>query len=153
MPTVGYKGGAPGFVKVVDDRTLAFPNYNGNGMYMAMGNILETSMVGLLFINWEKGHRLRLHGEASIDRDDELLPGVPRGTVRGSDPHHRALAELPALRPPHGAAGEVHVRSRRGPTNACAVLEAIRTGRSTSCPKVTRRWTRRQPSSDLVDGS
>lgn len=77
MPTVGYKGGAPGFVKVVDERTLAFPNYNGNGMYMAMGNILKTSKVGLLFISWEKGHRLRLHGEASIDRDDELLPDYP----------------------------------------------------------------------------
>jgi uncharacterized protein len=77
MPTVGYKGGAPGFVTVVDDRTLAFPNYNGNGMYLAMGNILETANVGLLFLNWEKGHRLRVHGAASIDQEDELLPQYP----------------------------------------------------------------------------
>lgn len=77
VPTVGYKGGAPGFVRAVDERTLAFPNYNGNGMYMAMGNILENSMVGMLFINWEKGHRLRLHGSATIDHEDELLPQYP----------------------------------------------------------------------------
>jgi predicted pyridoxine 5'-phosphate oxidase superfamily flavin-nucleotide-binding protein len=77
VPTVGYKGGAPGFVKAVDERTLAFPNYNGNGMYMAMGNILESSMVGMLFINWQKGHRLRLQGSATIDHDDELLPDYP----------------------------------------------------------------------------
>lgn len=77
MPTVGYKGGAPGFVRIVDDRTLAFPNYNGNGMYLAMGNILESSMVGMLFINWEKGHRLRLHGAASIHHDDPLMAEYP----------------------------------------------------------------------------
>jgi predicted pyridoxine 5'-phosphate oxidase superfamily flavin-nucleotide-binding protein len=77
VPTVGYKGGAPGFVQVVNERTLAFPNYNGNGMYMAMGNILESSMVGMLFINWQKGHRLRLQGSATINHDDELLSDYP----------------------------------------------------------------------------
>ena len=77
VPTVGYKGGALGFVQAVDERTLAFPNYNGNGMYMAMGNILENSMVGMLFINWQKGHRLRLQGSATIDLEDELLPDYP----------------------------------------------------------------------------
>lgn len=77
MPTVGYKGGAPGFVHVVGDRTLAFPNYNGNGMFLAMGNVAETSMVGMLFINWEKGHRLRVQGSATIDHNDELLQAYP----------------------------------------------------------------------------
>lgn len=71
-PTVGYKGGDPGFVKVIDDRTIAFPNYNGNGMYVGMGNILENPKVGLLFIDFERGSRLRFHGEASIDLDDPL---------------------------------------------------------------------------------
>lgn len=77
MPTAGYTGGAPGFVRVVDEHTLTFPNYNGNGMYMAMGNVLENSMVGMLFMNWTKGHRLRVHGSASIDHDDPLLPEYP----------------------------------------------------------------------------
>jgi hypothetical protein len=77
VPTVGYKGGAPGFVTVVDDRTLAFPNYNGNGMYLSMGNTLENSMVGMLFVNWVKGHRLRLQGSASLHFEDPLLAGYP----------------------------------------------------------------------------
>jgi predicted pyridoxine 5'-phosphate oxidase superfamily flavin-nucleotide-binding protein len=77
MPTVGYKGGAPGFVRVVDDRTLAFPNYNGNGMYLAMGNVVSGSMVGILFLDWTKGHRLRVHGSASLHFDDELMPDYP----------------------------------------------------------------------------
>jgi predicted pyridoxine 5'-phosphate oxidase superfamily flavin-nucleotide-binding protein len=77
MPTVSYKGGAPGCIRVVDDRTLAFPNYNGNGMYLSMGNVLDNGKVGMLFINWSKGHRFRVHGTASIDYDDELLPQYP----------------------------------------------------------------------------
>lgn len=77
MPTVGYKGGAPGFVRVLDDRTLAFPNYNGNGMYLSMGNISANHMVGMLFLDWTKGHRLRVHGEASIDQADPLMPEYP----------------------------------------------------------------------------
>ena len=77
MPTVGYKGGAAGFVRVLDDRTLAFPNYNGNGMYLSMGNVLDNGNVGMLFINWEKGNRLRVQGTASIDYDDELMTDYP----------------------------------------------------------------------------
>ena len=77
IPTVSYKGGAPGFVQIVDEHTLAFPNYNGNGMYLSMGNVLTNGKVGMLFINWSKGHRMRLHGVASITDDDELLPDYP----------------------------------------------------------------------------
>jgi uncharacterized protein len=77
MPTVGYKGGAPGFVRVVDDRTLAFPNYNGNGMYVGMGNALGNGQVGMLFVSWAKGNRLRVHGRATIDFDDPLTETYP----------------------------------------------------------------------------
>jgi predicted pyridoxine 5'-phosphate oxidase superfamily flavin-nucleotide-binding protein len=77
MPTVSYKGGAPGFERVVDERTLAFPNYNGNGMYLSMGNVLDNGNVGMLFINWSKGHRLRVQGTATIHHDDPLLPEYP----------------------------------------------------------------------------
>ena len=72
QPTVGYRGGDPGFVRIVDERTIAFPNYNGNGMYVAMGNVLRNPKVGMLFIDFERGNRLRYHGEASIDLEDPL---------------------------------------------------------------------------------
>ena len=72
-PTVSYKGGDPGFIKVVDEHTIAFPSYDGNGMYMSMGNISGNSMVGILFIDFENPYRLRLHGEASIDGNDPLI--------------------------------------------------------------------------------
>lgn len=72
-PTVSYKGGDPGFIKVVDEKTIAFPSYDGNGMFMSMGNISGNKLVGILFIDLENPHRLRLQGEASIDENDPLL--------------------------------------------------------------------------------
>ena len=72
-----YKGGEPGFVRVVDERTIAFPNYDGNGMFLSMGNISEARQVGMLFIDFENQGRMRLNGEATIHFDDPLLRDLP----------------------------------------------------------------------------
>ena len=77
QPTCSYKGGDPGFVRVVDDRTLAFPNYDGNGMYLSMGNLMTNPAVGLLFIDFERQRRMRVDGTATIRPDDELLALYP----------------------------------------------------------------------------
>lgn len=76
-PTVSYKGGDVGLVKVIDSRTLVFPNYDGNGMYMSVGNIAQNSEVGLLFISFEKPHRIRVQGTATVSREDPLLEQFP----------------------------------------------------------------------------
>ena len=76
-PTVSYKGGDVGLVKVIDSRTLVFPNYDGNGMYMSVGNIAQNSEVGLLFISFEKPHRIRVQGTATVSREDPLLAQFP----------------------------------------------------------------------------
>lgn len=73
QPTVSYKGGDVGFVRVLDETTLAFPSYDGNGMHYSMGNLDQNALIGLLFIDFETPHRLRLHGAATIDHDDPLL--------------------------------------------------------------------------------
>ncbi len=72
-PTVSYKGGDPGFVKVLDAATLAFPSYDGNGMFLSMGNISGNADIGMLFIDFENPHRLRVQGKASVHDDDPLL--------------------------------------------------------------------------------
>ena len=77
LPTRSYKGGGPGFVRVVDERTIAFPNYDGNGKYQSMGNLLVNPNVGLLFIDFENQRRLRLQGVASIDEHDNLMREYP----------------------------------------------------------------------------
>jgi uncharacterized protein len=66
-PSCSYKGGDPGFVRVLDPKMLVFPNYDGNGMYLSMGNTLENAHVGLLFIDFENQKRLRLNGDARIE--------------------------------------------------------------------------------------
>lgn len=76
-PTCSYKGGEPGFVRVLDPHTLVFPNYDGNGMYLSTGNMLVNADVGLLFIDFERGHRVRLEGTAGIDLDDPLQEEYP----------------------------------------------------------------------------
>jgi predicted pyridoxine 5'-phosphate oxidase superfamily flavin-nucleotide-binding protein len=77
LPTCSYKGGDPGFVRVVDEHWLAFPNYDGNGKYQSMGNLLKNPHVGILFIDFEQQRRLRLQGTATICEDDALLPAYP----------------------------------------------------------------------------
>ncbi|HEX3318408.1 MAG TPA: pyridoxamine 5'-phosphate oxidase family protein [Solirubrobacteraceae bacterium] len=78
-PQCSYKGGEPGFVRVVDEHVLAFPNYDGNGMYLSMGNLLANPHVGLLFVDFVSARpsRLRVNGVASIDPDDALMDAYP----------------------------------------------------------------------------
>jgi len=76
-PTCSYKGGDPGFVRVVSPTEVAFPNYDGNGMYLSMGNLLRNPHVGLLFLDFEHQRRMRLNGTARIERDDPLLATYP----------------------------------------------------------------------------
>ena len=76
-PDCSYKGGLPGFVRAVDERTLAIPDYDGNGMYRTWGNVLVNPAVGLLFLDFEKPRRLRVNGTARIAVDDPLLSELP----------------------------------------------------------------------------
>ncbi len=76
-PNCSYKGGDPGFVRVLDEHTIAFPNYDGNGMYLSTGNVLVNPNVGMLFIDFERRRRMRLNGVAGIDERDPLLAEYP----------------------------------------------------------------------------
>jgi uncharacterized protein len=78
-PQCSYKGGDPGFVRVLDEHTIAFPNYDGNGMYLSLGNVLHNPHVGLLFIDFTPARpsRLRVNGIANIDKSDELIDDDP----------------------------------------------------------------------------
>ncbi len=77
FPSCSYKGGAQGFVRVLNANTLLFPNYDGNGMYLSMGNIEALGKVGLLFVDFEIPKRVRLRGEARCHREGALLASYP----------------------------------------------------------------------------
>lgn len=76
-PTVSYKGGDRGFVQVVDERSISFPLYDGNGMFLSSGNIDSGAKIGMLFIDFETPNRLRLHANAKLNRSDEALARFP----------------------------------------------------------------------------
>lgn len=78
-PDCSYKGGLPGFVKVLDAHTLAFPSYDGNGMFRSLGNIVVNPRVGMLFIDFEHVNRMRVNGHATIHDTGafgEAFPGA-----------------------------------------------------------------------------
>jgi len=76
-PDCSYKGGLPGFVHVLDDHTLAVPDYDGNGMYRTWGNVLLNPHVGLLFVDFENPKRIRVNGSAQVKEDDPLRAEFP----------------------------------------------------------------------------
>jgi predicted pyridoxine 5'-phosphate oxidase superfamily flavin-nucleotide-binding protein len=126
QPQCSYKGGDPGFVRVLDEHTLAFPNYDGNGMYLSLGNVLVNPNVGLLLIDFlaERPSRMRIDGRASIAEHDELAwdyPGaqfVVRVQVQRLFPncpryiHRMALVERSPYVPRTGAPPPVPERKR-----------------------------------------
>lgn len=77
FPSSSYKGGAEGFVRIPNSRTLMFPNYDGNGMFMSLGNIEAKTKIGMLFIDFETPQRTRVRGEARLLRDGPMLASYP----------------------------------------------------------------------------
>lgn len=76
-PDCSYKGGAPGFVKVLSPTELCWPDYDGNGQFRSLGNVEVRGEVALLFIDWARPARLRIHGHARLSFDDPLLESMP----------------------------------------------------------------------------
>jgi len=77
MPTVSYKGGDVGFVKVLGPNRLVFPNYDGNGMWFSLGNIDEAAKIGMLFMDMVTPWRIRVQGSAKLSKDAELMSQFP----------------------------------------------------------------------------
>ena len=76
-----FKGGGPGIVQIIDNKQLAFPDFDGNGAFMSLGNIFKNHHVGILFIDFSDGARLRVNGRASVHDDGPikaLFPAQPR---------------------------------------------------------------------------
>jgi predicted pyridoxine 5'-phosphate oxidase superfamily flavin-nucleotide-binding protein len=77
-----FKGGDPGFVQVVGENILEWPDYDGNRMYRSLGNIIRNPRLGLLFIRFDGTRfdgsaRLRVNGKAVLDESDAAREGIP----------------------------------------------------------------------------
>ena len=73
QPTVSHKGGPRGFVRVIDPWTIVFPSFDGNGMFLSMGNIAGNGRIGMLFMDFDVPRRLRVHAHATVSADDPLM--------------------------------------------------------------------------------
>jgi hypothetical protein len=125
-PDCSFKGGMPGFVRVTGPSELAFPDYDGNGMFKTLGNLAVNPKVGMLFIALhDKPRRLRINGAATVSRNDPLLPLTVGAQliVRVTDSRH--LSQLSALYSGHGAGRAVDLCAAPGPRVAGAGLERL----------------------------
>lgn len=113
-PDVSYKGGQPGFLRALDDATLAWADYDGNGMFRSLGNVLVNPRVQLLLVDFERPRRMRISGTARVHTShprlhewpggqalielaiERIFPNCPRYV------HHMALVELSPYAPGPG---------------------------------------------------
>ena len=142
QPSCSYKGGEPGFVRVVDPGTIAFPTYDGNGMFLSMGNLAQNRRVGMLFIDFLRPKRLRISGEATIHLDDPLLPAYPEAQFVV-----RVAVTQVFFRTARAMSTSTRWSSARASCRSRVAQRPFRTGkgatgRKTSCRKTIRRGSR-----------
>jgi predicted pyridoxine 5'-phosphate oxidase superfamily flavin-nucleotide-binding protein len=71
QPTIQHRGGPPGFLRVVDEKTLAFVDYVGNRQYITLGNLSENPKANLLLIDYAHRKRIKIWGTAVVVEGDE----------------------------------------------------------------------------------
>lgn len=72
-PYIQHRGGPPGFLKVIDNRTLAFADFAGNRQYISLGNLDGNDRVHLFFMDYANKTRIKLWGRARVVEEDETL--------------------------------------------------------------------------------
>ena len=126
-PDCSFKGGMPGFVRVTGPSELAFPDYDGNGMFKSLGNVAVNPNIGLLFIALhDKPKRLRINGSATVRRDDPLLADHGRRATDRAGDGARHLPELPALHSDHAARRAVELCAAFRLRSGRAGMEGLR---------------------------
>jgi predicted pyridoxine 5'-phosphate oxidase superfamily flavin-nucleotide-binding protein len=75
-PYVQHRGGPPGFLKVLDDRTLGFADFSGNRQYLSIGNLAENDRVHLFLMDWAHARRLKIWGRAEVVEDARMIEAL-----------------------------------------------------------------------------
>src|SRR4051812_15551182 len=87
QPYVQYRGGPPGFLRVIDDRTLGFADFGGNRQYVSTGNLSENPKAFIFLMDYVEARRVKLWGTARVIEDDPTL------LARLADPEYPAEVE------------------------------------------------------------
>src|SRR5262249_1717516 len=93
-----FRAGVPGFIHVVDERTVAYPEYRGNGVMASLGNIHDNPNVGILIIDFVRDLiGLHINGTARIVEDATLRPSatdLPAGLGKGREPERWVVVSV-----------------------------------------------------------
>lgn len=114
LPTCSYEGGDRGFVLILDKHVLAFPNYDDNGRFLSMGYLRVNPNVRMLFIDFERGRRVRVQGRASIDESDSLMGEYPGAQFIVRVEASEVFRNCPRYVRPVSVRGDLGVRTRCG---------------------------------------
>lgn len=87
QPYIQHRGGPKGFLKVLDEKTLAFADFRGNHQYISMGNVSENKKATLFLMNYPDRQRIKIWGQLEVVEDDPKLLGEL------ADPNYKARAE------------------------------------------------------------
>ena len=91
QPYVQHRGGPPGFLRVLDEHTLAFADFRGNRQYITLGNLSENERAFVFLIDWAEQRRIKLWCKARVVEDD------PRLLARLADPAYGGRPEQAIL--------------------------------------------------------
>ena len=121
QPYIQYRGGPPGFLRVIDDQTLGFADFGGNRQYVTLGNLTENPQAFIFLMDYANGRRVKLWGTARVVEDDPELVG------RLNDPGYPAAAERAILF--RVAAWDIncpqHIHRRLSERQVMPVIEAL----------------------------
>src|SRR3954452_15568831 len=81
QPYIQYRGGSPGFLKVLDEKTLAFADFGGNRQYLTVGNLSENPRAFLFLMDYANQRRVKLWGTAKVVEDDPGLLDLLRDSA------------------------------------------------------------------------
>jgi len=85
QPYIQYRGGPPGFLKVIDDQTLGFADFGGNGQYISIGNLSENPKAFIFLMDYAASQRIKIWGRARVVEDDaDLFEHLSDPTYPGS---------------------------------------------------------------------
>jgi uncharacterized protein len=73
QPYIQYRGGTPGFLRVLDEHTLGFADFGGNRQFITLGNLSENSRAFLFLMDYVRSRRIKLWGHARVVEDDPVL--------------------------------------------------------------------------------
>ncbi len=96
QPYIQHRGGPPGFLKVIDDRTLGFADFSGNRQYITIGNLNDNPKAFIFLMDFASQQRIKIWGRAEVVENNRLLREKLHDPAYGAEPEHMILFHIDA---------------------------------------------------------